>query len=305
MHINTNSSVVPLTKVLFSVTAWGASFIATKIALQDVSPSTVVWLRFAIGVFVLGMAVFYRGQFLWPTWKESAYFALLGFIGITYHQWLQSTGLITAQASTTAWIVSTTPIFIAILGWFILKEKMNFLQIVGIVLASVGVILVVSEGNRIEFGLVNLMSSGNLLIMLSAPNWALFSVLSKRGLKEHPAIRMMFFVMSFGWIFSTFPFLTGHGISEISLLTKNGWLSILFLGVACTGLAYIFWYDGLQSITTSQVGAMLYFEPIVAVIVAAIILGEAILFSSLLGGLGIFLGVFLVERAGSRKLITE
>jgi len=64
---------IPLVKVMFAVVVWGASFIATKIALQDVSPVTVVWLRFAIGLLILGITVFARRQFLWPTWKEGAY----------------------------------------------------------------------------------------------------------------------------------------------------------------------------------------------------------------------------------------
>jgi drug/metabolite transporter (DMT)-like permease len=109
---------------------------------------------------------------------------------------------------------------------------------------------------------------------------------------------MMFFVMSFGWVFTTIPFISGSGFSEIGALTVSGWLSILFLGIACSGLAYVFWYDGLQAVSASQVGVMLYIEPIIAVAVAAIILGEPILFTSVLGGLGIIVGVYWVERAG-------
>ena len=51
------------------------------------------------------------------------YFALLGFLGITFHQWLQSNALQTSEASTAAWIVSTAPVFMALLGWIVLKGK--------------------------------------------------------------------------------------------------------------------------------------------------------------------------------------
>jgi drug/metabolite transporter (DMT)-like permease len=102
-------------KALFSVTAWGASFVATKVALQYAAPITVVWLRFAMGVVILGIVVKLRGHFSLPQGKDWGYFALLGFIGITFHQWLQSTGLVTAQATTTGWIIASTPIFMALL----------------------------------------------------------------------------------------------------------------------------------------------------------------------------------------------
>ena len=284
-------------KVIFSVVAWGASFIATKVALQEIHPATVVWLRFGIGVLILGLAARWRGQLALPQKKDIPYFALLGFIGITFHQWLQSTGLVTAQASTTAWIVATTPIFMALLGWLVLREKLTKFQIFGIVLATIGVLLVVSKGNLSALGLKGSVTPGDILIMISAPNWAIFSTLSRRGLKEHSAVLMMLYVMSFGWLFTSALFFSGPGLFEISQLTLPGWLSILFLGIACSGLAYIFWYDGLQAIPASQVGAFLYLEPLVAVVIAAIVLNEPVLLASLLGGGTILLGVWLVNRA--------
>jgi drug/metabolite transporter (DMT)-like permease len=53
----TKSNTLPYLEATFAATVWGASFIATKVALQDVSPITVVWLRFAMGLLVLGAAV--------------------------------------------------------------------------------------------------------------------------------------------------------------------------------------------------------------------------------------------------------
>ena len=283
-------------KVIFAVVVWGASFIATKVALQEISPVTVVWLRFGIGVLILGLAARWRGQLALPQRKDIPYFALLGFIGITFHQWLQSTGLVTAQASTTAWIVATTPIFMALLGWLVLREKLTKLQIFGIMTATLGVLLVVSEGDLGSLSVGEFGTPGDILILISAPNWAIFSTLSRRGLKEHAAGSMMFYVMGFGWLFTSVLFFARPGLAEISQLTHNGWLAVFFLGVACSGLAYIFWYDGLQAIPASQVGAFLYLEPLVAVIVAAIILNEPVLLASLIGGSTILLGVWLVNR---------
>jgi drug/metabolite transporter (DMT)-like permease len=282
--------------VFFAVVVWGASFIATKVALQEISPATVVWLRFGIGVPILGLAALWRGQLALPQKVDIPYFALLGFIGITFHQWLQSTGLVTAQASTTAWIVATTPIYMALLGWLVLREKLTKLQVFGIALATVGVLLVVSEGDLAALGVGEFGTRGDILILISAPNWAIFSTLSRRGLKDHPAGLMMLYVMGFGWLFTSVLFFAGAGLSEISQLTLNGWSGVLFLGVACSGLAYIFWYDGLQAIPTSQVGAFLYLEPLVAVVVAAIVLNEPVLLASLVGGGTILLGVWLVNR---------
>ena len=291
------SKVVPYFEVFFAVIVWGASFIATKVGVREVTPITVVWLRFGMGVFILGIAVGLRKEFALPAKNEWGYFSLLGFLGITWHQWLQSTGLQTSQASTTAWIVATTPIFMALLGWLVLKEKLNWIQIGGIGLASFGVLLVVSNGALSSIFSGNFGAApGDYLILISAPNWAIFSALSRRGLQKHPAARMMFYVMSFGWLFSSIAFFAGGHFNEISKLETDGWLGVVFLGVFCSGLAYIAWYDALQAIAASKVGTFLYLEPLVAVIVAAAILGEPITWFSLGGGAIILVGVWLVNR---------
>ncbi|MFZ5910792.1 MAG: DMT family transporter [Chloroflexota bacterium] len=290
------TKLLPFTESLFAVIVWGASFIATKVALQDVSPVTVVWIRFAMGVVILGVVVTARKQFALPKREEWPYFALLGFLGITFHQWLQSTALVTSRASTTAWIVATTPVFMALLGWLILKEKLTWLQSGGILLAALGVILVVSNGDLASLELGKFGEPGDILVLISALNWAVFSALSRRGLKAHPATRMMFYVMAFGWLFTSILFFRGPGLAEIPQLTRDGWLGVAFLGVLCSGLAYIAWYDALQALPAAQLGAFLYLEPPVAVVVAALILAETITWAAAVGGAIILLGVWFVNR---------
>jgi drug/metabolite transporter (DMT)-like permease len=286
----------PIVKALFAVTVWGISFVATKVALNDVSPITVVWLRFGIGVVILGIAVTARKQFILPKRNEWGYFALVGFLGITFHQWLQSTALLTSRASTTAWIVATTPVFMALLGWLVLKEMLSWTQASGIALATVGVLLVVSDGDPTAISFKQFGAPGDILVLISSVNWAVFSALSRRGLKTHPATRMMFYVMILGWLFSSIQFIVSPGPREISQLTHSGWLGVTFLGIFCSGLAYIAWYDALQALPTGQLGAFLFLEPPVAVIGAALILSETITWAAMLGGGIILFGVWLVNR---------
>ena len=108
---------------------------------------------------------------------------------------------------------------------------------------------------------------------------------------------MMFFVMALGWLFTSFLFFSSGNISDIGHLTLNSLLGTGFLGVFCSGLGYLAWYDGLQMVPASQAGAFLYLEPLVAVIVAWVLLQEGLVVSSLLGGLVILAGVRLVQRA--------
>jgi drug/metabolite transporter (DMT)-like permease len=286
----------PMLKAIFSVIVWGASFVATKVVLQEVSPVTVVWLRFGLGVIILGGMVWYRKQLKIPKKEDWLYFGLLGFLGIAFHQWLQSTGLVTAHALSTSLIVATTPIFMALLGWLFLKEELTWFQLLGIGLSTFGVLLVITKGDLTSLFSGHFGTIGDFLILISAPNWATFSILSRRGLQKYPAAGMMFYVMSFGWLFSSILFLGSGKFHQIQLLSINGWLAVIFLGIFCSGIAYIFWYDALQTLPVTQTGAFLYIEPIVTVIVAGVVLGETMVFSAFIGGIIILCGVWMVNR---------
>jgi drug/metabolite transporter (DMT)-like permease len=266
------------------------------VALLELPPITIVWLRFSIGVIILGLTVVLQKQFALPAKREWTYFALLGFLGITLHQWLQSNGLQTSEAGTTAWIVATTPVFMALLGWLLLKERLGWIKNAGILLAFAGVLIVVSKGDFRSISVGRFGAPGDVLILISAVNWAVFSALSRRRLQSYPASLMMFYVMSFGWLFTSILILFTNGLAEVGNLTGTGWMGVGFLGVFCSGLAYIAWYDALKTLTTAQTGVFLYMEPLVAVVVAFFILGEAITSASLLGGAVIIFGVWLVNR---------
>jgi len=143
----------------------------------------------------------------------------------------------------------------------------------------------------------NFGTVGDFLILISALNWAVFSTLSRRGLQQHPATLMMFYVMGFGWLFSSVMFFGGPGLSELRFLNSEGWLAMGVLGIFCSGLAYIFWYDALKGLPVAQAGSFLYLEPLVTVAVAAWLIDEPVVLASLAGGALILLGVWLVNRS--------
>ena len=281
---------------IVAVLVWGASFIATKIALREVGPFTVIVLRFGIGTLVLFAAVARRGGFYWPPLDDLLSFAAIGVLGITLHQALQVTGLVTAQASTTAWIITATPLIMALVGRVVLGERVGWRQFLGIAVGAVGVLLVVSRGDWVSLARGSFGSIGDLLVGLSTLTWALFSVYSRRALQRHAAATMMLYVMAGGWLATAFPWAVAGRVAEVSRLTAAGWTSIAFLGVLCSGLAYVYWYDALRVLPAARVGALLYLEPLVTMAVAGALLGEVVTAGSIVGGGIILLGVQLAAR---------
>jgi drug/metabolite transporter (DMT)-like permease len=280
-----------------TVSIWGATFVATKVALQEVSPATIVWLRFTMGVVILGIAALQRKELTPPARGDWPILALLGFIGVAFHQWLQANGLQTAAATTTAWLVATTPVFIALLGWIALKERLNWLQWAGIAGAAAGVLLILGRGNPMPVHLGGPISRGDLMVMLSAPNWAVYTILSRRVLGRMSPSKMIFYVMLAGWMFITvWAVGFGPGTGEIGALSIRGWVAVAGLGVFGSGLAYIMYHDALHVLPASELGVFLNLEPVVTMLLAAPILGEPVTMLVLVGGAMIVGGIFLVNR---------
>ncbi len=101
---------------------------------------------------------------------------------------------------------------------------------------------------------------------------------------------------SLGWIFTSIVFIGGRNYTEIPALSFNGWLSILSLGIFCSGLVYTAWYDALQALYAANTGVFLYIEPLIAMVVTFFVLDEAITVASIAGGGVITFGVWLVNR---------
>lgn len=276
--------------------SWGASFVAIKIALRTLSPLPLVWLRFGLGVAVLGVFAVLRREKDPLTAKEWGLVLLLGFLGVPFHHLIQSTGLKTAQAATSAWIISSMPVFIAILGTLFLGEKMTFRRWFGLACAACGVLFVVTRGDPARLRFSDPGSLGDLLVLVSAFNWAVFSVLSRNFLKRHRPAPMMLRVLLAGWLMTTVLFAARGNLEPILRLDTEGWASVLFLGIFCSGLAYVFWYDALKILPASQAGVLMYLNPVSATLVAVFGLGEPVSASMVLGAVLISAGVWQVSR---------
>jgi drug/metabolite transporter (DMT)-like permease len=247
-------------------------------------------------VLVLAFVVWQRRAFKMLAARDVITLAALGFLAIAFHQGLQATGLQFTSAGSMAWIVATTPVFTALLAWLFLGEVFGAVRVLGLVIAFAGVLIVVTKGVFTP-DTVRLPSTiGDLLALASALNWAIFSVASKPLLRRLPPALMMAYLMFLGWL-ATLPFFAaGQAWNDLPNLSWQGWTAIAFLGVFCSGIAYIFWYDALSVIDAAQTAAFIYLEPFVTVVVAAMVLRETFTLIAFLGGLAILLGVYLVNR---------
>ena len=282
--------------VLLAVVFWGISFVATKAALAEITPITLIFTRFALGVALLLAIAAARGQALVPPREMWRSLALMGFVGVFVHHMIQSHALTLTSAVNTGWLIGLTPLWSALLSAYALRERFGPAKLAGLALGFIGAALVVTRG-RMGAGLLALpQTRGDLLILVSTLNWAVYTVLGHPVLKRLGPARATTGALVLGWLMLAPFFAAARGWREYGALTGTGWAAVLFLGIACSGLGYLFWYGALERIEASRVAAFLYLEPLVTLAAAILMLGETVSATTVVGGLLVLTGVALVQR---------
>jgi drug/metabolite transporter (DMT)-like permease len=289
--------VPPLLGALLAIVFWGISFVATKAVVGEISPLALILVRTTLGTaFLLAVLAARRVPVLPPRSAWPA-IALMGFVGVAFHQLLQAYALTLTSAVNTGWLIGLTPVWSALLARVWLGERMPAAKVLGLALGFVGAAVVVT-GGRLSGGLLALPSTrGDLLILLSTLNWALYSVLGRKTLLELGSTRATAGAFLAGLLFLAPGAFVGGTLPSLGRLSPAGWAAVLFLGICCSGLGYLFWYRALETMEASRVAALLYLEPLVTLAAGLVLLGEQVGAATIAGGLLLLAGVGLVQRA--------
>lgn len=272
---------------------WGTSFVATKTLLLEIKPVTIIILRLLIASFLLTTIAISTKRNFSINLKSHGWIFILALVAV-FHLWIQVTGLQFTTAANTGWIIGTAPIFMAIMGLFFFKEKITLLGFLGIVLAIFGLLILFGKGDITNIGLIE--NKGDLLVLGSAFTWGVYSTVNKKiSLTYSPLMTILYLFLMMTVIIIPFN-LNSETIASVVHLSRNGWLLVLFLGLFCSGIAYVIWAQALRDMESAKVGAFLYLEPLVTVAAAGFFLKEEITLLMIFSGLLITIGVFLVNK---------
>jgi len=282
---------------LLAVVFWGISFVATKSALRELTPIALITGRFVMGSVLLTAMLAARREPLLPPRGHWPALALMGFVGVFVHQLLQSYGLTRTTAVRTGWLIGLIPIWSALLAVVFLRERLGAMKLTGLVIGFAGAAIVVTRGHLGAGQLALPGTLGDLLILASTLNWAIYTVLGHGTIRGIGSTRATAAVMSFGTLLLLPLFVHAHAWREFATLSPAGIGALLFLGIGCSGLAYRWWYGALERTEASKVATLLYLEPLVTLAAAVVLLREEVGIATVLGGLVVLAGVALVQRS--------
>jgi drug/metabolite transporter (DMT)-like permease len=277
---------------LIAASIWGGMYVVSDAVLDVVPPATLVLMRYVIALPVLWLAVrmSHTPGIQRADWPKLALTAFVGF-GVSLLAQFAGTKLSTAAAG--ALITSATPAFIVLFAWWILHERASGRQWLGLGIATIGVLIVSLLGDQSASEAATNPLLGNLLLIVAAVSWALYSVLVKLNSQKYTALAITLAVTACG-----IPIVAPVAAIElqtqtIGTLTVPALLGILYIGIGSTAIAFFLWNKSFELLDAATASLFFFAQPVVGTLLAAVFRGEQLGWSFFVGGALILLGALL------------
>lgn len=279
--------------ILIAVTAWGASFISTKVLLNNsLNPVEIYVLRITLAYFMTLLMC--PKPLRCHTWNDEFKFMLCGICGGSVYFIAENTAVIYTLVSNVSLLVAISPLITALLlGIFYKNEKPGRGVIIGSCVAFVGVACVVFNSSFV----IRLNPLGDLLALLAAICWSVYTIV----LRPLNATYSSWFVTRktfFYGVLTALPFLAFEPTSTslATLMTPQVLGNLLFLGLVASMLSYWFWAVSVKRLGAMMASNFLYLSPIVTLVLSAVVLDERVSIIGYIGCAMIILGLIVSEK---------
>jgi len=280
-----------------AVCVWATTFISNKLLLVTFSPLDIMFYRLILAVvalFIFSPPHLNLSRLDRISFKDELKPMAAGLCGVTLYYIFQNISLKYTLAANVGVLISSAPLFTALLNRAIYGDilKRNFFF--GFSAAMLGIILITYNGSYV----LKLNPLGDLLAILAALTWAFYNVVIKKDDSPQGDVlvftRKLFF---YGFIFMlpVLPFFEFHfGIER--LVSIPNLLNLAFLGIGASAICYAVWNYAINIIGSVKTSVYVFLIPVVTIIESALFLHEAITMVSGVGMLLILTGMALSEQ---------
>ena len=279
-------------KLILVALFWGGTFIATRIAAQTFEPFMGASLRYIIAcVFLLPLAWKTNRDFLRVNRKQFFQLCLLGFSGIFAYNYFFFKGLKLVPASHGALLVALNPIMVMLFSAWKYGERINNMRIIGMLIALMGVVFVISRGNPLE--LFSSFQWGDAFMLGCPVTWAVYTIAGKDALKTTTPIQASAWAALSGCIMlllfagtETYP----------DFVPGKVWIALSYLGIIGTVLAFVWYYEGVMKLGVTRTAVFNNLVPVFALILSVFILKEQVHLYTYIGAALVIGGVVIINR---------
>ncbi|AOM39582.1 DMT family transporter [Xenorhabdus hominickii] len=282
---------------------WGSNFQVTKFVLASLPPWTASVERFFFAVICIFIFLAWKegihGKVLKQNWRA---FIILGAIGVAGFNGAFFVGLQSSSPVTAALIVSTTPISANILEAIIYRRIPEFIRMISMVISLLGVALVITNGQFILSGAVQ-VATGDMIIFAGSLGWAIYTVGTRIFVNNATPLETTSWTMFFGAVILTFiAIFVESPIPALSAGTLESHLACIYIGIGGSTFAYLFWNMGIAIRGAGKTAVFFNFVPIFALAIQ-VVMGEIPSLIQLIGIVITVVGVLVGQGSINKWLV--
>ncbi|WP_332629000.1 DMT family transporter [Halalkalibacter flavus] len=269
---------------------WAGNYVFGKYVVAELTPVWITFSRWVLSLCILlPIAIFVEK----PNWKKVREswipLLLLGLLGIIGYNIILYTALGYTSPTNAALISAVNPGFIVLFSVFMLKESLSKVQVVGLFISLIGALIIIIQGNL--FGIFQMeYNRGDLLMIGAVIVWTFYSIIGKR-ISVPPITATAVSALLAMLVLAPFAFWEGLELTKVSSISIYG---ILYMFIFSSVCSFVFWNMSVRKIGASQAGVFLNLIPVFTALIS-LALGESILAEQILGGLLVFIGVYLTS----------
>ncbi|MEG3042627.1 MAG: DMT family transporter [Clostridium sp.] len=276
--------------MLLATIFWAGAFIAGKFSVGEFPVFSLVFFRFLIAAIII-FVIMIKVEENWKiTKKDIKMFLTLGIVGMIGYHVFFFLSLKYTTATNSSLIGATNPIVTTLLACAFLKERINYKNIIGILISLFGVMLIITNGNigvllNFKFNL------GDILMIIAVVCWAAYSILSKKALEIYSPIKITSYAF-LTCVILLFPLMIMEKpwvyIPKVSI---NGWMSVIYMAIFPSIFGYLIQQMSIKKIGPTKTSLYVNLVPVFSMTLAFLILGEAVSWIKILAGLLVIIGI--------------
>jgi len=300
-------------KLIFMIIMWSFSFVVVDIALEFLPPLSIAFYRFivaSITFLIIDVYLKLRKSKL-PiennkSNKSSKFqkndwilIILASFTGISFFFLAQYTAIqIIGPSLPALFVCLLAPIIITILALIFFNEKLNYLKVIGFIIATTGGFLLITGGNLSKLTPESPNFVGYLFALITPLLWAIYSTATKKINQNNSNIKMLKYIAYLGTV-ELFVFVLLS--KELLIFISNFFniivlLSALYTGIGCYILGYFIWQNSQLKLKSSKTASFLYIEPFITLLFSFLLKrSETILIWNIIGGIVVLFAVIIIN----------
>lgn len=276
---------------------WSSSFMWIKIAVQEIGPITLVAFRAFFGL-LFGITVIFLQRVQIPrSFKEWSPLFVLGITNIAIPFFLISWGEQSIDSAVASILDATVPLFTILIAHYLLgDDKMTVPKVAGLLIGFAGVVILMSKDVGASPGSL----LGQLAVVLASVFYAISAVYARRTTEDTPGIlRSVGPLVSATAVMGLATFLVESPV-EVPQLGIT-WISLLFLGILGSGVAFIMLYYLIHEIGPTRTSMVTYLFPLGGVILGVVFLNEQLSWQLIVGAALIVLSLIVANLQPQRQ----